>query len=261
MAAFLQLHVSKSHTFLLLVLLRAEVPFMTLEDHNITYLELQGLDPQTDKVHPTPEDIIVRLFLAAQHQGSQIKLKITVMRESLAQELEFGHHCSPKDQNFCTDWYWQCPSHAWQPQITLKGSTASFPVQFMTDAAGVWPYLQSCQHYSDLTLWQNAHPYYAQAMLPHSAAGQTFNVSLAGFTQLGTFTLQPQTMPDPSGPRPVWNIMKLPGVNNNDRVYASSLAMNVEYHMSVGYAGTLALVSFKDAVTLLTHRQVCLART
>ena len=39
-------------------------------------------------------------------------------------------------------------------------------------------------------------------------------------------------------------------------IYASSLVMHTKYHMAIGYAGTLALVGFQDAIVILGNREV-----
>ena len=40
---------------------------MRLEDHNVTYLQLSGQDAELDFLHSMPEDILLRIFLAAQY--------------------------------------------------------------------------------------------------------------------------------------------------------------------------------------------------
>ena len=57
----------------------ADVPIMRLEDHNVSYLQLSGQDAELDFLHSVPEDILLRIFLAAQYdKAGNIKVQLHV---------------------------------------------------------------------------------------------------------------------------------------------------------------------------------------
>ena len=63
-------------------------------------------------------------------------------------------------------------------------------------------------------------------------------------------------MTDPSGNIPdVWNVMKSPSADTDPSAYALGLSQNTEYHIGLGYTGTLAIVTFADALSLLARAQ------
>ena len=52
---------------------------MRLEDHNVAYLQLSGQDAELDFLHSVPEDILLRIFLAAQYdKAGNIKVQLHV---------------------------------------------------------------------------------------------------------------------------------------------------------------------------------------
>ena len=89
---------------------------MTLEDRNITYLTIDGTDPQLDVQHRTPEHILLRIFLAALYNSSNadiITVRGALNRESLERLPEWG-----VDGNI--EHHFVCLAHKWNPHIVLR---------------------------------------------------------------------------------------------------------------------------------------------
>lgn len=56
----------------------ADIPILRLDDHNVTYLQLTGQDAELDFLHSIPEDIVLRIFLAAQYDDAG-NIKVTLV--------------------------------------------------------------------------------------------------------------------------------------------------------------------------------------
>ena len=108
-----------------LLLAAADRPYMTLEDRNVTYIALDGTDPQLDDHHVRPERILLRIFLTAMHESSrsltasadppesQILVRATINRESLDEQPEWGVTGNPRH-------FYSCVAHRWQPRFFLR---------------------------------------------------------------------------------------------------------------------------------------------
>ena len=63
---------------------------------------------------------------------------------------------------------------------------------------------------------------------------------------------------DPAGRiKNVWNVMKSPSADTDPTTFAISLSHNVNWHQAIGYDGSLAIVTFADALGLLAHPRAC----
>ena len=96
--------------------LRAETPWMTLADRNISYIAIDGHDPQLDAQHLHPEHILLRIFVAATRDSltaENVTVYGTVSRESLDHPPHWGHDGNP-------DHFYTCLSHKWTPQFVLR---------------------------------------------------------------------------------------------------------------------------------------------
>ena len=102
---------------------------MTLEDRNVTYVALDGIDPQPRANHSEPERILLRVFLAAmqEYSGSltassrdpedQILVRGSISRESLDAPPQFGVTGNPLH-------HFVCMAAPWRPQFFLRSAAA-----------------------------------------------------------------------------------------------------------------------------------------
>ena len=103
----------------------AERPYLTLDDRNVTYIALDGVDPQLDVHRNTTEPILLRIFLAAVHETSrsitasaarpeeQLLVRATIHRESLERQPRWNVDGNPRH-------HFVCLAHKWQPRFYLQ---------------------------------------------------------------------------------------------------------------------------------------------
>lgn len=115
----------------------AEVPYVRLEDRQVSYLAITGQDAELDDHQLEPENILLRVFIAARHQGdtadSQIQVRGSVTRESLDHEPAFQINGNPRH-------HFVCMSHLWHPAFFLRCARPTVPA---LQPLCVWHYSQA----------------------------------------------------------------------------------------------------------------------